>query len=791
MPEELSEIFQVLEGGANTGSAQIIQFPVDAAGAAAETALSGEGISTTVTLGNGVATEVSQFTVLEGGANTTTGLGLLSMDVGAAGAAIAPALGVLAGVGLYNLAPDFWTGVADALTEAGQTVGGQVRAFINGDNGQVGFSETTIEIIKNALLDVDMFKSGMEIDTLASNLNIYYYDYDEQPSSSRHIQGPAVFNQINWQYNFPLRASRRSSDPEMYTIVSVTLTINGSTHVIVPDQLNSFCCVYHTSRNNQVHTAFDMTPYASIFAGTDGTASHTTLYNGISTGTQYEEYGGGQIVRWYECNGKKLLLAVDRWYSGGMIIGSDIDNYYSSIMSPYSGTNYPYPEAPWFSSTEYDNPNVQPDATYPSSEPFPQTYPTWMPWTAPSGVPWPAELPAIYPVEVPAVNPNANQQQAQNPDPSPDPEPLLDYLKKHFPIPKLNPQPTPTPVPDPDPQPDPDPIPVPDPEPVEPNPPDPNKPVDPSPTPVVPVLPDTMPSTSMFTVYAPSLANIRALGAWLWSTDIIEQVLRMWQNPLDGIIAFMIVYCDITTDRSSNIQIGYLDTGISSRVISQQFATIECGSVQIKEYLNNATDYSPYTSIHLYLPFIGVVELDSDEFMGGTMTITYKVDMYTGTCLAMIKCTRQPDMPEPTILYTFSGNAAQQLPLTASSFGGALSSLVSAVSGGIAIASGGGVAGAAMLGHSLTHEMVHIGHSGSLSANAGIMAPRIPYVILSRKHSYDANGYNAIYGYPANKTVNLGNCTGFVRVKAGHLRSKASENEKSEIMNLLKEGVIL
>jgi hypothetical protein len=151
-------------------------------------------------------------------------------------------------------------------------------------------------------------------------------------------------------------------------------------------------------------------------------------------------------------------------------------------------------------------------------------------------------------------------------------------------------------------------------------------------------------------------------------------------------------------------------------------------------------------------------------------------------------------MPNATILYTFSGNASQQLPLTSANFAGALSSLVSAVGGGIMIASGGavgGIAGAAALGHSLTHEMVHVGHSGALSSNAGIMASRKPYLIISRRHAYDANNYATEYGYPANKAVYLGNCSGFTRVKAGHLKCKADSVEKEEIMALLEKGVIL
>ena len=140
------------------------------------------------------------------------------------------------------------------------------------------------------------------------------------------------------------------------------------------------------------------------------------------------------------------------------------------------------------------------------------------------------------------------------------------------------------------------------------------------------------------------------------------------------------------------------------------------------------------------------------------------------------------------------GNCSQQLPLTSGDAKGVLGALIGAAGAGLSIASGGefGVmAGARMITSNIARGMLHVGHSGNLSANAGIMGQKKPYLIINRERPYTANSYNKFYGYPANKTVFLGNCTGFVRVKAIHLQTKATENEKNEIVELLKEGVIM
>ena len=180
--------------------------------------------------------------------------------------------------------------------------------------------------------------------------------------------------------------------------------------------------------------------------------------------------------------------------------------------------------------------------------------------------------------------------------------------------------------------------------------------------------------------------------------------------------------------------------------------------------------------------------------MNGEIKVVYHIDVYTGTCLAEIKGKRSYDKPEWTIIYTYSGNASQQLPLTSASFSGAISSLVSVVGGGLAVASGGGLgmlAGASGLAHAVNHEMVHLSHSGNLSANAGIMGARKPFLIITRRRGYDANSYNEMYGYPSNKTVFLNNCSGLVKVKNMRLKTSATDSENKEIENLLKNGVII
>lgn len=685
--------------------------------------------------GNGTAQEVGVAVQTGATGATATGLAFLTVDIGVVGAAIAPALGVLAGVGLYNMAPEFWTTVSNALVNAGQTIGGKVIAYWNGDN--VYFSEETVEIFKNALLQYNYFATPPDVVLPTS----------DAPSGT---------------YTLPFDLTD-----------SVTINTNPyPTYAPINGAKMLFYCNADKTRCYIIAASENSGEVATVSYGGTPATTYTTTHD-------------------YSFEGERVYYVTLGYF--------DLSNS-ASIPNPQLQPDDPTRGAlAWLSVygdiQEGVNPNLQPDATYPSSQAFPLTYPSWLPWEYPQTLPDPSELPTVYPAKYPGVGPDGypTQDPAQNPEPESVPD-IYPEILPDFDIPTPGVTPEPTPTPDPDPQPDPEPIPEPEPVNPAPDPIDPNP--DPAPSPAVPVapLPSTVSSNKLFTVYNPTDAQLDALGAYLWDGSIIAAIRDIWQEPLDGVISLQQVYVTPSTSGSHNIILGFLDSGVGSLVVSNQFVTVDCGSVTIPENKENATDYAPYTSLHLYLPFIGIVELDTNECMNSTINVTYKVDVYTGTCLATVSVTRSVDMPNSPILYTYSGNCSQQLPLTSGNATGMLSALIGGITAGLSVASGGGLgvlAGAQIAGQSLTHEMFHVSHSGNISSNAGIMGNKKPYLIIGRRHCYDANNYNALYGYPANKTVVLGNHSGFIKVKKCFLKTAATAPEHDQIMALLSAGVIL
>lgn len=310
-------------------------------------------------------------------------------------------------------------------------------------------------------------------------------------------------------------------------------------------------------------------------------------------------------------------------------------------------------------------------------------------------------------------------------------------------------------------------------------------------TPVV-VLP-TGSASALFAIYNPTQEQLNSFGSWLWSSDFVDQIKKVFYSPMDAIIGLHKIFATPTTGAEQNIKVGYLDSGVPSKIVTEQYVTIDCGSVLLQEYFGNVFDYTD-TTINLYLPFIGIRQISTADAVRGLINVVYHVDVITGACLAEVRIDR--DNAGGTI-YQFSGSCAVQYPLSSGSYMGIVSGILStATSVGLGLAFGGiggGIisgmnAGARMLGGG---SSASISKAGNFSGNAGAMGIKKPYIIISRPQTALAADFNKYIGKPANHTTTIGACTGFFKCREIHLEFiGATDDEMSELNTLLTTGVI-
>ncbi len=299
--------------------------------------------------------------------------------------------------------------------------------------------------------------------------------------------------------------------------------------------------------------------------------------------------------------------------------------------------------------------------------------------------------------------------------------------------------------------------------------------------------------TGLVSLYAPSLAQINALANYLWSNDFdLDTFKKLLYDPMDVIIGMSIIPVTPPTAGSRAVGLGNLVSTISMPVVASQYVAVDCGSLNVQEYWGAFLDYSPYTKAQIFLPYIGIRQIDVDDIMGKTVQIMYYVDVLTGGCVAMIKC-------GGSVLYSFGGQCAINIPVSSADWTNTIQGLLQTVAGIVGGAVAGGGAGAVMGGITAASNAIMQGdakptihRSGALSGSNGILGLQKPYMILTRPRQAVPAGQNEIIGYPSNVSTQLGNLSGFTQVQDIHLEGiPGTDAELQEIENLLKGGVIL
>lgn len=260
--------------------------------------------------------------------------------------------------------------------------------------------------------------------------------------------------------------------------------------------------------------------------------------------------------------------------------------------------------------------------------------------------------------------------------------------------------------------------------------------------------------------YAMSAESINSLSDFLWSDTFVNVIKKLQNDPIQNIQKLCYYPFEVEKGEEANIWIGNADSGITALRVVKQFQEIDFGDLQITEYYGNALDYE--TDIAIFLPFIGEKTLSCVDIMGGTINLKYRVDILTGTCVAIISTVRiQNDVTLKSVLYTFSGDMSNEVPLTASQnnfFKSLVSNPTDFEKTLTTAATGGALSMIGGISHSYSH-------TGSIGGNVGFLSVLTPYLIIRRPVNVKPAAYEKTFGYPAYTSVTLASQKGYCRYK--------------------------
>ena len=196
---------------------------------------------------------------------------------------------------------------------------------------------------------------------------------------------------------------------------------------------------------------------------------------------------------------------------------------------------------------------------------------------------------------------------------------------------------------------------------------------------------------------------------------------------------------------SEPIRFWKYNTGVASKVINQTEVKLSCGTVTVPEKWHNALDYSPYTSVRIWLPFLGFFDLSINELMRDEIELTYTIDVLSGKALAEI-------WHEDTVIYRFVGMAKFEEPYYVEA------------------------------GNDITQSYLNGAYN---------MADYTPYLLLDRPQNLTPTD-TALHGQPTYRIVTIGDCSGYIRCSQVFASGMtATDEEKQEIESLLKTGVLV
>ena len=312
-------------------------------------------------------------------------------------------------------------------------------------------------------------------------------------------------------------------------------------------------------------------------------------------------------------------------------------------------------------------------------------------------------------------------------------------------------------------------------------------------------------------------AGVNSLKDFLFSDTFLNNPLRLWTDPGEYIVnlsyypfdgAIISKYQDTV-----NVSIGAVGSDIPAigmRTSDKPY--IYGGSVTINPYYGNYLDYAPYTSIDIYIPYVGVRQLNVNQVVGHTVKLLYCIDFNSQLFTAMLGLDGEGYIADGIyignvgqVLTQYSGTMSVQCPLSGTSnnqtvtnsIQGALGIVNNAgtIAGGVLKLDVGKIVGGATGALNTlagSNDIMTPQVYGSVTPLTGIFAPQTAYVIINRPITAKPAAWQELHGTAAGYSGAVSNFTGFLQCSDVYVTpGNMTEQEQAEIIRLLQEGIYI
>ena len=300
--------------------------------------------------------------------------------------------------------------------------------------------------------------------------------------------------------------------------------------------------------------------------------------------------------------------------------------------------------------------------------------------------------------------------------------------------------------------------------------------------------------TGLLHAYVLSNEQISAFSEWLWQDNIMDYLSKLFStNPLDSIISTSLMPYTPSTSGTSAIKLGSQVCGTVTNAlqVTSQFQKFDFTYSGLSAHMwGNSLDYSQGTTIYLYVPFVGLVPLDTNKAVFTKLTLRYIIDNITGQGVVSLLSEKNnanfDSGRNSIVLDSWSFNCKSTIALTRQD----MSSIISSAMSGITSLMSGNVVGVAA---SVINARPNSERNGTFNTSSAYMGMRRPYIVYSFSNAVIPSGGYGYIGRPQYSVKKVSTCSGFIKCKSPNITfsNTPTENEKTEIYNMLEEGVIV
>lgn len=303
------------------------------------------------------------------------------------------------------------------------------------------------------------------------------------------------------------------------------------------------------------------------------------------------------------------------------------------------------------------------------------------------------------------------------------------------------------------------------------------------------------------------LSTVTDLAEWLYASDMISEIGKIFTNPYESIIeAHWVPWNSGIYSNLTNITFGNKSSNIEAYSIAHATAPAKNSvTIDIPWRYGDWRDLAPNTYMELYLPFYGVVPIDQNRLIGQTtITVDYRRDAITGEVNYYVHC--------GNMKLFYKVNTAVSLPVAQASgkqFEGATQFVtgLSQMSKAATDALLGNPLGLASAASGITNIIggVATTFSESISVNGGqgSFASAMQVIgdpvrerdnsdirLTSYSHNYNTTPESlaTLHGYPYNQMDVIGNQSGYCQCGGASINISSLGSDKEVVNQWLNQG---